>query len=117
MVLEIADQVVVVWDDPLPDGTEVQGEVVGWLARQDRSVPAAVVALNVQLTAEGAVPGSDRRDTQTGSFLVISPRYVGQVWDNEGTVQANLHREKPEHPTSPPGLWVASHGVYRRRQT
>lgn len=102
---------IVVWDDPAPEGTETGGTVVGPILASDRDTPGWVVSVDDPLTAEGS-SSSGGREVRSGSFLTLQTRYVGQVWEGEGIVQVNLF-ERDSRDDATDWLWVASHGVYR----
>jgi hypothetical protein len=90
----------------------VSGHVHGWIAGQNET-PACVVLLDEPLTAKGDVRG--KRESRTGSFLVLQLRYTGQVWEDSGTVHVELCSEEPPNvawPNRPVGAWVESHATY-----
>ena len=89
------------------------GNVFKWIVGQnDRR--ACVVELDEAITATGDVRG--RREERTGRFLVLELRYVGQVWEDEGTVHVELCVAEPADASWPdrePGAWVETHATYR----
>lgn len=89
------------------------GRVVQWIAGQNDR-PACVVELDEAITATGRVRG--RREERTGRFLVLELRYIGQKWEDEGTVHVELCESEPvdaSWPEREPGAWVESHATYR----
>lgn len=115
--VEVSARISVVWDGPTQDdpGKQVTGVVVGWVDNEARADQQdVVVVLDSPLTAEGAVyKRTDERASDTGTYLTLATRYVGQEWgDDEGTVHVYLHPVDPRD-GAPSGLWLASHGVYR----
>jgi hypothetical protein len=92
----------------------VSGVVLKWIPGQNET-PGCVISLDEALTAEGDVHGV--RETRTGSFLVLSTRYVGQVWEDSGTVHVELCTSEPEDAAwsdRPVGAWVESHATYTK---
>lgn len=90
----------------------VGGVIVKWIPVENRA-PACVVKLDAPLTATGDVCG--KRETRTGSFLVLGLRYVGQQWDDSGTVHVELCEAEPPDVAwgqREPGVWVESHATY-----
>jgi hypothetical protein len=92
----------------------VVGQVHAWITGQNGS-PDCVVLLDEPLTATGDVRGLP--ELGTGSFLVLTLRHVGQVWENSGTVHVHLHSDEPPNaawPDRPRGAWLESHAGYVR---
>ena len=90
----------------------VTGRVEKWIPGQNTQ-PACVVRLDEPLAATGEVKG--KREQRTGGFLVLELRYVGQVWEQSGTVHVELCETEPEDkPWSERevGAWVESHATY-----
>lgn len=89
------------------------GTVCKWIAGQiDKR--ACVVELDEAITATGDVRG--KREERTGRFLVLELRYVGQEWEDEGTVHVELCHTEPADASwldRDPGVWVESHATYR----
>lgn len=99
--------------DWLGGRSEVAGVVAKLIPGQNR-LPACVVLLDQPLTASGDVKG--KRESRTGSYLVLEPRYVGQEWESTGTVHVELCEFEPEDKPwaeRPTGAWVESHATYR----
>jgi hypothetical protein len=91
---------------------QVCGRVVKWIPGQNAQ-PACVVLLDAPLTATGDVGG--RRERRTGEFLVLELRYVGQEWEESGTVHVELSEVEPEDEPRADrevGAWVESHATY-----
>ena len=117
MAITIGSRVSVAWDYDSYEERHVTGRVHSW-REIGRSVPDCVVKLDERLSTFGFdVPDVPR--ACSGSFLVLSPRYVGQTWaEDEGTVHVELHETDPTVLDAGEqvlvGPRVASHGVYRR---
>jgi hypothetical protein len=70
-------------------------------------MPAAVVRLDNAITAKGT----------TGDIVVLELRYVGQGWQDTGTVHIELCDFVPEERAwqqRRQGKWVESHATYKR---
>lgn len=93
------------------------GTVIGWRSRE-AGAKIAVVQLDSILRTRGTRLSNENtpaeQDVQAeGVFVLLSPRYVGQEWLDDGaTVHVEL-RETDPLSDDQPGTWVASHGVYR----
>ncbi len=119
MAIDVGDRVFVgggYYDEPewLSGRLSVSGQVHAWIVGQNET-PACVVLLDEPLTATGDVRG--RRESRTGSFLVLELRHVGQVWEDTGIVHVELCSDEPPNapwPDRPPGAWVESHARYGR---
>jgi hypothetical protein len=97
----------------LRDRDEVIGRFCKSIPGQNRDA-AWVVELHEPITAVGDVRG--KRQEKTGRYLVLELRYVGQVWENEGTVHVELCESEPAAALWPDreiGAWVESHATYR----
>jgi hypothetical protein len=98
--------------DWLGGRAKVAGLVAKWIPGQN-SQPACVLLLDEPLTAVGDVKG--KRESRTGSFLVLEPRSVGQEWEPTGTVHVELCDFEPEDrpwAERAAGAWVESHATY-----
>ena len=116
MALSIGSSLSVKWDYDSYEPGEVTGRVLGWIARE-RSVPDCVVELDHALSTFG-YDAPDVARPYSGSYLVMSTRYVDQSWaEDEGTVHVRLCGANPmltDVNRAPSGPQIASHGVYRR---
>lgn len=118
MAVTIGRTVRVGWDYDSVEPGEATGVVVAWLPDTDRPVPSCVVRLVEPLTTSILGSADDKSTAVSGSYLVLTTRYVGQSWDdNEGTVHATLHINEPSNvvhsAARQPAPWIASHAVYR----
>jgi hypothetical protein len=96
----------------LGNNEAVFGTVKNWIPGQNKSL-ACVVSLDRPLTAEGEVRGS--RQIMTGSYVVLETRYVGQGWEQSGTVHVELCEREPSPapwPDREVGAWIESHATY-----
>jgi hypothetical protein len=94
----------------------VAGVVAKWIPGQNAQ-PACVVRLDAPLTATRDVPG--KRESRTGSYLVLELRYVGKARESTGTVHVELCDVEPEDKSwadRPVGAWVESHATYAVRE-
>jgi hypothetical protein len=119
MAVDVGDRISVgggYFNDPewLSGRDSVSGQVHAWIPGHNDS-PQCVVLLDETLTATGDVGG--RRESLTGTFLVLRLRYVGQVWEDSGIVHVELCSDEPPNVAPlhrPPGAWVESHATYVR---
>jgi hypothetical protein len=96
----------------LGNRSHVTGVVAKWIPGQNTQ-PACVIRLDEPLTATGDVRG--KRESRTGSHLVLELRYVGQDWNSSGTVHVELCEKEPEDKPwadREVGAWVESHATY-----
>jgi len=96
----------------------LRSDVVGHVAKRipgQNSTPCCVVELDEPLTATGDVRG--KRESRTGSYLVLGLRYTGQDWSApSGTVHVELCAQEPENMAwseREAGARVESNATYR----
>jgi len=90
----------------------VQGLVVKWIP-SGNAAPACVLELDVALTATGLL--RSRRETVTGTHLVLAQRYAEAPWTHTGTVHVELCDFVPDDQpwgARRAGAWVESHATY-----
>ncbi|TFB84115.1 hypothetical protein E3O44_16685 [Cryobacterium algoricola] len=114
MGIQIPDRIWLGMDDAGMGGAEVFGTVTGWVDTGHQQ-PSAVIVLDAPMSARGPLVGTDELTGRTGSFLLLSQRYVSRTWDeDEGVVQVTLFSRDPHVPTEV-GVWIDPRGVYKRR--
>jgi len=119
MAVDVGDRVWVggsYWPPPknwLCGRDRVFGTVVAWIALENEEL-ACVVALDGALDIWD--PGQERLTGDTTEHLVLQLRYVGQQWEDTGTVHVVACIANPENGRWPilGGTWVESHGTYTR---
>ncbi len=114
--LQVGDRLAVAGDDMggADGGLVVGGRILSWIGGGDAE-PACVVELDAPITATGVMDQATA--TVTGTYLVLTLRYVGAAWRDSETVHVELCDVLPGD-ASPgarrAGAWIESHGIYRR---
>lgn len=111
--MNIGDRMSIGWGEPGDPQFHRVGEVIAWVQDpgrpDDLSKISPVIRLDEPVTQEGQVQFQDRRETPTGSFLVLGLRYVDQTWDSDQPVHVSLYTGDPRDPLAT-GVWIAAHG-------